>query len=308
MKGELLPSGWFLLLLGCGGMLYFYAMGQKKRMVHEMTLTLHQLEKKKQDAKEFLKHFLRYRKTHYFPENMLVTVAGGVTRQKIEQLTEKYFTKLPSNKGKVEFEKFEPKQTKPQLLLYDKKKEQAHFVLGFRGNPRGYEGRFAEALLSAILGGSASSRLFIEVRERRGLAYSVRTSTERYSDTGYIATQAGVDTKRVDEAIKVTLGEHWGLASKKKPISKQELSKAKEFLKGNLALALEDTKDVTGFFGEKALFLKEVLTPEEVFKKIDAVTIDEVVEEAKKLFRLEKLNLAIIGPYEDESRFRKLLR
>ena len=252
--------------------------------------------------------FLRYRKMHYYPENMLITVAGGVTREKIEKLSEKYFRQLPSNKTKLDFEKFESKQVKPQLLLYDRKKEQAHFVLGFRGNPRGYEGRFAEALLSAILGGSFSSRLFIEVRERRGLAYSIRTSTERYNDTGYIATQAGVDTKRVDEAIKVTLDEHYALASRKKPISKEELSKAKEFLKGNLALALEDTKDVTGFFGEKALFLEEVLTPEEVFKKIDAVTIDQVVDEANKLFRPERLNLAIIGPYEDENRFRKLLK
>lgn len=252
--------------------------------------------------------FLSYRKTHYYPENMLVTVAGGIGKDAAIALSDKYFGAMSKAQKSSNFEKYNPKQSKPQTMLSDQKKEQAHFVLGFIGNGRGYAGRFAEALLSAILGGSASSRLFIEVRERRGLAYAVRTSVERYDDTGYIATQEGVDIKRVDEAIKVTLDEHYALATKKKPISNAELSKAKEFLKGHLALALEDTKDVTGFFGEQELFLKEVLTPEEVFKKIDAVSIDEVVKEAKKLFKPERLNLALIGPYKDESRFRKLLR
>jgi predicted Zn-dependent peptidase len=252
--------------------------------------------------------FLRYRKVHYFPENMLVTVAGGVPLKKMREITEKYFQQLGQNKAKPKFKEFKSKQTKPQVLLHDKKKEQAHFILGFRASPRNYPGRYAQAVLSTILGGSASSRLFIEVRERRGLAYFVKTAVERYDDTGYISTQAGVDVKRVDEAIKVTLGEHYALANKKKPISKEELAKAKEFLKGQLALSLEDTKDVTEFFGLQALFLKEVLTPEEVFKRIDRVSTDEVISEAGKLFRPEGLNLALIGPYGGEVRFRSLLR
>jgi len=252
--------------------------------------------------------FLSYRKTHYYPENMLVTVAGGIGKDSAEKLVDKYFGVIPSVDKSSSFQEFNSKQSKPQTMLSDQKKEQAHFVLGFRGNGRGYSGRYAEAVLSAILGGSASSRLFIEVRERRGLGYAIRTSVDRYNDTGYMATQAGVDIKRVDEAIKVTLEEHYALASKKKPISKAELSKAKEFLKGHLALALEDTKEVTGYFGEQALFLKEIITPEEAFKRVDSVTADEVVAEANKLFRPERLNLAVIGPYEDEGRFRKLLK
>ena len=252
--------------------------------------------------------FLSYRKTHYYPENMLVTVAGGIGKDSAEKLVENYFGSMQAVQKSSSFQKFSSKQSKPQTMLSDQKKEQAHFILGFQGNGRGYPGRYTEAVLSVILGVSASSRLFIEVRERRGLAYAVRTSTERYNDTGYMATQAGVDIKRVEEAIKVTLEEHYALASKKKPISKAELSKAKEFLKGHLALALEDTKDVTGYFGEQALFLKEIITPEEAFKRVDAVSVDEVVAEANNLFRPERLNLAIIGPYGDENRFRKLLK
>ncbi len=252
--------------------------------------------------------FLRYRSIHYYPENMLVTVAGGVSSKESEGLAGKYFMGLSSRKAKYTYKRFESKQTQPLTKLHGKKKEQAHFILGFRGNGRDYQGRFAETVLATILGGSASSRLFIEVRERRGLAYAIKTSADRYNDTGYMATQAGVDTQRVEEAIKVTLDEHYKLANKTKPISKGELVRAKEFLKGHTALALEDTKDVNGFFGEQGLFLKEILTPEEVFKKIDKVSIDEVLSEANKLFKPERLNLAIIGPYEDENRFQKLLR
>jgi len=254
--------------------------------------------------------FVRYREMHYYPENILITVAGGVKEKEVEKLAKKYFQKLQTSKtpNLQTFKVFKTWQKRPQVKLHPKKKEQAHFILGFLGNGRGYEGRYAEAVLSTILGGGMSSRLFTEVREKRGLSYAIKTSPERYSETGYIGTYAGVDVKRVDEAIKVTLNEHYKLADGSAPISKKELDKAKEYIKGNIALALEDTKDVDGFFGEQELFLGKILTPEEVFKKIDKVEIKDVLTEAKKLFRPEGLNLAIIGPYEGSSRFEKLLK
>lgn len=254
--------------------------------------------------------FVRYRKMHYYPQNMLITVAGGVKVNEVEIMAEKYFQKLQTSKTpKLQaFDEFKTEQKKPQIKLHPKKKEQAHFILGFLGEGRGYSGRYAQAILTTILGGGMSSRLFSEVRERRGLAYAIKTGPERYQETGYIGTQAGVDVKRVDEAIAVTLSEHYKLADGSSPISKKELEKAKEYLKGNIALALEDTKDVCGFFADQALFLDKVLTPEKVFKKIDGVRAEEVVIEAKKLFRPERLNLGIIGPYESSSRFEKLLQ
>lgn len=252
--------------------------------------------------------FVRYRDMHYDASNMLVTVAGGVKENEVVALAEKYFGELREQKGKEKIAAFKTKQTKPQVKLHSKKKEQAHLILGFLGDGRGYKGRFAQGILATILGGGMSSRLFIEVRERRGLAYSVRTGLERYSDTGYVDTYAGVDPKRVDEAIKVILDEHYKLANNKSPITKTELQKAKEYLKGHLALSLEDTKDVDAFFAEQELFLQKVLTPEEIYKKVDEVTIDSVLSEAKRLFRPEKLNLAIIGSYKDKERFEKLLK
>jgi predicted Zn-dependent peptidase len=172
---------------------------------------------------------------------------------------------------------------------------------------RGYEKRFAQSILSVILGGGMSSRLFIEVRERRGLAYSVRTNTERYQEIGYMGTYAGVNVAKADEAVKVVLDQCYGLASGKYPVTAKELTKAKGFLKGNLALALEDTHDVSGFFGEQHLFLKRILTPEEIYKKVDAVAVPDVNFEAKKLFKTSRLNLAIIGPFARGEKFSKIL-
>jgi predicted Zn-dependent peptidase len=253
--------------------------------------------------------FLNYRKVHYHPETMLVTVAGGIDEKRVLALSEKYFGPLSSFKGEsFKGEEFKVKQVKPQFKLKTKKSEQAHLILGFMSEGRNYDKRFAQALLSVILGGGMSSRLFIEIRERRGLAYSVRTWLERYQDTGYMGTYAGVNVEKADEAVKVILDQTYGLASGKYPVTPKELTKAKGFLKGNLALALEDTHDVSGFFGEQELFLEKVLTPEEIYRKVDVVTIDDINFEAKKLCVPGRLNLAVIGPFKEEEKFVQLLK
>jgi predicted Zn-dependent peptidase len=252
--------------------------------------------------------FERYRNIHYYPENMLITVAGKISDKEVVKIAEEYLGSLkPRSKSEPKFKLFRGKQTRPQVKLHPKKKEQAHFILGFRSEGRGYKGRYAEAVLSTILGGGMSSRLFSEVRERRGLAYSVRSLIEKFDEIGYLGTYAGVDVKRVDEAIKVVLDQHYGLAELRFPISEREMTKAKEYLKGHIALSLEDTKEINDFFAQQELFLPQVKTPEEVYKAVDKVTIDEVIAEAKKRFRPEGLNLGIIGPYDDKARFEKLL-
>ncbi len=250
--------------------------------------------------------FVNFRKAHYGANNLLITVAGGFKREQILKLAEKYFGDLKKIK-RGEIVKFKTNQKKPRVLLSSKKKDQAHFILGFLGNPLGSKDRFVELVLATLLGRGMSSRLFTEIREKRGLAYAVATSRENYLDTGYIRTYAGVDVKRVDEAIKVTLDEHYKLASGIKKISESELKKAKEYIKGHIALSLEDTEQVSLFFGIKEIILEKVETPEDVFKGIDKVSIDDVLRVAKKLFVPEKLNLAIIGPYKDQERFEKII-
>ncbi len=250
--------------------------------------------------------FVRYRNMYYGSNNMLVTVAGGVKEKDVFELAKEYFGSIKKVKTQP-IRKIGNKQKAPQTLLYSKKKEQAHFILGFLGNPMGSKDRFIESVLAAILGQGASSRLFIEVREKRGLAYAVKTSASHYLDAGYLETYVGADVKRVDEAIKVVLNEHYNLAAGKSKISAKELAKAKEYIKGHLALSLENTGMVSIFFGIKELLLNKVETPEGVFKGIDKVTVNDVIRVAKEFFVPERLNLAIIGPYKSQTRFEKLI-
>ena len=253
--------------------------------------------------------FLEYRKLHYHPDQMMVSIVGGVTEEKGRTLVEKYFGSLTPFKDTVfKGKEFRSKQSNPQFKLQTKKAEQAHLIMGFMSEGRNYEGRFAQSLLAVILGGGMSSRMFTEVRERRGLAYSIHTGVERYQEIGYLSTYAGVDVTKADLAVAVILEQYYGISNNQFPISNEEFKKAKEFLKGHLALSLEDTKDVTSFFADQAMFADEVLTPEEIYKKVDKVKISDIMSEAKKLFVPERLNLAIIGPFKDKEKFVQLLQ
>lgn len=273
--------------------------------VHSLGMDIAGTEKTVQGIRR--EDFLNYRSDFYNAENMIITVAGGVDEKSVLELSQKYFSKLTELPIKPVSNKFEPRQANPKIKLHNKKKEQTHVILGYRADGKNYKNKYAQTLLSTILGGGMSSRMFTEVRERRGLAYSIRTSMDRYTDIGYLGTYAGLDTKRAVEAVAVMLEQHYQITNHQSPITNSELTKSKEFLKGHLALALEDTSDVSSFFGDQELFCQKVLTPEEVFKLIDKVTMDEVNYEAKRLFVPERLNLAIIGPYENDEEFKKII-
>ncbi|MCH7649210.1 MAG: insulinase family protein [Thaumarchaeota archaeon] len=163
-------------------------------------------------------------------------------------------------------------------------------------------------MLSTILGGGMSSRLFTEVREKRGLAYSISSDIQHFVDTGYFECQAGLDKTRIDEALKVILYEFYELSVKSARVTEKELTKAKEYIKGHFALGLESTRAVNAFFGIEEILLKKTRTPEEVYKNIDKITEKDVLRVAKGLFKPSKLNLAIIGPFEDASRFEKIIK
>lgn len=249
--------------------------------------------------------FISYRNTFYHAKNMLLTVAGGVNHQKMVELAEKYFGGI--SKGNGDAKSSTPRQSGSSIKLVGKKVEQGHFVVGFPAEPLGNKDRYKDAILDVILGSGMSSRLFTEVREKRGLAYSVRSDIDRFLDTGYFAVYAGTDPAKSKEALKVILDQLYGLAGKKLAITPKELVKAKEFLKGHLALTLEDTRAVNSFFGYEELMLGETRTIEEVFKKVNGVSVDDVYASARKIFKPEKVNLAIIGPYKDDSKFTKII-
>lgn len=250
--------------------------------------------------------FLSYRKRHYDAGNILLTISGGVGEEKALKLAEEYFGEIKEG-SREEPKQYENNHESPRLNFEKKDTEQAHFYLGFIGNRRDYKGRHAESVLSTIMGRGFSSRLFMEIREKRGLAYSVGSSINRYQDTGVYATYAGTDIKKTHEAIEVVLDQSYGIASGKYPISDDELNKSKEYLKGRIALALEDTLSVNNYFGLRALFMDEIESPDQLFAQIDKVSKDQVIESAKELFVPERLTLAVIGPFESKEGFAKLI-
>lgn len=248
----------------------------------------------------------RYIGTHYVISNALITVAGGVDPGDTVKLVEKYFATLPQGKPES-YKKFGVYQRRTRVHLQTKQSEQAHIILGFPGNKWGSDERYIESVLATILGRGMSSRLFLQVRERRGLAYSVRAFNERCSDCGYFAIKAGVKPDKAQETIKVIIDELSKLKEKAEMVTDAELTKAKEYVKGHLALDLEDTSSINGFVGLEELYLGKVTTPAQVYKGIDSVQLEDVYNLANKFFNIKNAYLAVIGPYKQQSQFEKLL-
>lgn len=251
-------------------------------------------------------NFTSYMQSLYSAHNMTVVVAGGVENKKAEDLVKKHFGNMKRFDTLVA-DKVIESQDKPEILLKEKKTEQVHLAIGFRTVGLNHKDRYPLEVLAAILGGGMSSRLFEEVREKRGLAYYVRTSSDNYADVGTLVTNAGVDAARTNDAIEVILQEYKKI-SNGKPIEESEIRKAKEFLKGHFVLELEDSRSVASFYATEELLEDKVYNPEEILKKIEEVTVDDVKDVAKKYFVEKTLNLAVIGNFNDRQRFENLLQ
>lgn len=253
------------------------------------------------------KDFVDYMSSLYSADNITVVVAGGIEAKKSEEMVEKYFKEMKSF-DTLRYEKLYQNQVKPALYIKHKDTEQVHVAVGFRTVSIDSPEKHTLSVLAAILGGGMSSRLFSEVREKRGLAYYVRTSSEHFQDGGNIVSTAGLDPKRLEEGIAVIIEEYSKFAKGKASLTEKELSKAKEYLKGHLVLELEDSRSVAAFYAQAELLEKEIETADELIGKIDKVTLKEVEDVAKKYFKNETLNLAIIGNFTDRQKFEKLLK
>ncbi|MCK4453921.1 insulinase family protein [Candidatus Parcubacteria bacterium] len=249
--------------------------------------------------------FLDYLKSHYTAKNTIVCLAGNINARTIKGKIQDYFKNIRTVSPKPKLKVVE-KQTKPQSLVHFKKTDQTHLVLGARGYSLLHPKKYAQAILATILGGNMSSRLFMSVREEKGLAYYIRTSSENYTDTGYLATSAGIRNKKVEEAITLILKEYKAMKNKK--INKAELQKAKDYLKGTLTLSLESSDAQASFYTGQELLTGKILTPEQEFKKIDEITENDILKVAKDIFQPEKLNLALIGPFKEKTKFEKILK
>ncbi len=229
----------------------------------------------------------------YHSKAIVVGLAGDIKNNNIN----KYFGNVPKG-NENKFEPVGANQDSPKSLVHYKKTDQAHLCIGVRAYDMNHPDRYVLSVLGTILGGNMSSRLFIEVREKRGLAYSVHADNEEFHDCGYFVTQAGLRISDTSDAIKVILEEF--NKTKDSLVSTEELRRAKDYSKGKMVLALEDSFKVASFYTAQELLRHEIETPEEVLEKIEAVTAEDIQRVAKDIFVNNKLNLAIIGPFREK--------
>ena len=248
---------------------------------------------------------LNYRKKHYLASNTVICIAGNINSKATEKKIAKYFKNIKIGKAKEKLKVIE-QQKKPQALVHFKKTDQTHICLGARGYDLFHPLRYAQALLATILGGYMSSRLWISVRERKGLAYYIRTSSQSTTDTGFLMTQAGVDHQKVESVTNLILKEYKRVKTKK--ITKSELQKAKDNFKGAFTLALESSNVQSAFYAGQELLIGKIVTPKEQISRINKVTSNDILKVAKDIFQPSKLNLALIGPFRQKTKFKKLLK
>lgn len=251
--------------------------------------------------------FMSYMSSLYSPSNMTVVVAGGINPSKTVKMVEKYFGKMMPF-ATQRYSKVVENQSKPQIFVKQKTTEQVHVALGVRTVPMSHKDHYVLGILSAILGGGMSSRLFHEVRERRGLAYYVRSSSEHFQDAGTLVSTAGLDPKRVTDGISVMVEEYSKIRTQKFAPTDAELKKAKEFVKGHLVLELEDSRAVSIFYGQQEMLEEKIKNPDEILAQFDKVSKDDVVNAAKKYINEGTLNLAVIGNFTSGQNFEKLLK
>ena len=247
---------------------------------------------------------LKYINSQYAAKNTVICVAGNIKEKEAIEKVKKYFNniKLGVAKGKPEVTE---KQSEPQVDISYKKMNQANLALGVRGVDTFHPDKYIYEVMAVILGGMMSSRLFIEVREKLGAAYYVRTYNNSDTDTGSLVTLAGVDNNKIEKVIETVLREYKKLCKVK--VSDKELKKAKDYIKGKMVLGLESSDAQASFYGSQELLKNEILTIDELFKKIEKVKASDIMRVAKDIFKDEKLNLAIIGPYKDKEQFKKIL-
>lgn len=246
-----------------------------------------------------------YRDNYYQAENTVIVVAGNFGQYSEEALIDmlrKYFifgTELSEEPEPVAI------GSDNRCIIYKKPTEQSHIILGFKTVPINHPDYFSLELLATILGGSMSSRMFVQIRERRGLAYSVKTYTSNYKESGTLFTQAGVEHDKADEALKAIADEYRTIREKKVPAG--ELNKAKEVIVGKMMIKLEDSGDLAHHYATEALLSEKIMTPNEIIKAYSRVTQDDILKLAQKYFTKESAGLAFIGHGLSEENANKII-
>jgi|TARA_B100002003_G_C14140779_1_gene548568 predicted Zn-dependent peptidase len=246
---------------------------------------------------------LRHLNAYYAPDNIVISIAGSISTEAVLEQVETLCGDWPRAKGN-DWSPFTHEQSESQLRLEYRRTEQLHLSIALPGLDLHNPARYALDLLSVMLGEGMSSRLFVEVREKRGLAYDVHSGVSHFQDTGAFAIIAGVDSKRVYEATSTILEQ---VAEMWKPVPQAELDRARQLVAGRIMLRMEDTRAVSGWMGSQEALMGRVLTVDEVVHNVRQVTGEEVARVADDLLSTEKLNLALVGPCRGRKRLERLL-
>jgi predicted Zn-dependent peptidase len=241
------------------------------------------------------KDLLEYREAQYIASNTIICLAGNFNEKEGINKVKKFFSKIKIGKSR-EKPKVIEKQERPEILFEKRETDQTHICLGVRGINLSDERRYVQEILGLILGGMMSSRLFERIRTKLGIAYYIETDVFSDPDTGYLVTRAGLNNEKLERGILEILKEYRKI--KREGVSKLELKKAKDCLKGKMNILLESSDAKASFFATQEILEKRILTPEQIFKKIDKVSQSDILKLAREIFRPEKLNLALIGPKE----------
>ncbi|PIR41097.1 MAG: hypothetical protein COV31_03070 [Candidatus Yanofskybacteria bacterium CG10_big_fil_rev_8_21_14_0_10_46_23] len=239
--------------------------------------------------------FRDYFNSHYVAENTIVVVAGNIDSASVQAKLRGVFSGVRHGQA-LEPAKVVENQARPMIESDYRKTDQTHFILGFKSFGWFDDRDHIASVLVNILGGGMSSRLWSEVREKRGLAYYVRAEESNHADTGSIMASAGVNNERFHEAIEVILNEFKRL--KEQPVGEAELQKAKSSIRGRQAIGLEGSQSVASYFADQQLLQKKIETPEALIGRINLVTARDIQKLAQEIFVPEKLNLALIGPFK----------
>ena len=248
---------------------------------------------------------LYYLKCQYLPENTVVSIAGNIKHQEAVAAVRKYIGDWTVHEQRSGYTAYSGK-IKERLSVETRDIEQAHLCLALPGLSLFHPQRFTFDLLNVILGEGMSSRLFCEIRDRLGLAYSINSFVEHLSDTGSVVIYAGVEPKNLKVAIKVIL-EQLSLL-KETMVPEVELSKAKELAKGRLLLRMEDSRNVAGWMGGQETLTGRILSVDQVITIIDAITADEIRKLAQKMMLASRLRLAVVGPVSKDEALGGLLK
>ena len=247
---------------------------------------------------------LDYLSGQYQPGNAVLAAAGDIQHDEMVSMVNQALAKWTGSQPKPGYLAYEEKQF-PRLRIENRELEQVHLCLALPGLPLLHPKRFAADMLNVILGDGMSSRLFTNIRDKLGLAYSISSYVDHFLDTGSLIIAAGVDIKNLNVAIKAIIEE---LAQLKETIPESELNKAKEFSKGRLLLRMEDSRSVAGWMGGQELLAKRILTVDEVVSIVDKITVEELQQLAHELLTGEKLRLAIVGPVSADAPLEELLK